>query len=196
MNQKDKIKIAVFASGGGSNARKIFEHFQDHKSIEVSLCLYNNPKARVVDHCDDFNIKHVLTPNEDFISGEKVIKTLSENNIDYIVLAGFLRKIPENLVDKYPEHIINIHPALLPKYGGKGMYGMNVHRAVKENNEVVSGPTIHLVNNKYDDGAILAQFETKLHSSDSAEDIQKKVLKLEHQYFARVIESYILEQNA
>lgn len=195
MIQSNKIKIAVFASGGGSNAREIFAYFKNHHSIEVQLCIYNNKNAGVVNHCHEFGIQAIHVPNSDFETGEEVLQILRTHAIDYIILAGFLRKIAPKLIANYPEHIINIHPALLPKYGGKGMYGMNVHNAVKENNEEISGPTIHLVNSQYDEGAVIAQFETKLNPEDSAETIQKKVLKLEHKYFSQVIENYILKRK-
>lgn len=195
MIQSSKVKVAVFASGGGSNARKIFAHFENHDQIEIKLCVYNNPKAGVIDHCKEFNIEFEYLPNESYQTGEQVIELLKRHDIDYIVLAGFLRKIAPKLIAQYPKHIINIHPALLPKYGGKGMYGMHVHNAVKMNKELVSGPTIHLVNNNYDEGAIIAQFETKIDPEDSPEAIQKKVLALEHKYFAQVVENYILKRK-
>jgi phosphoribosylglycinamide formyltransferase-1 len=119
---------------------------------------------------------------------------MQELGIDYIILAGYLRKIPSELIQAYPEHIINIHPALLPKYGGKGMYGIKVHMAVLENKETESGITVHLINEVYDDGKILAQYTTTISSEDDAEIIQKKVLQVEHQYFSKVVEQYIREQ--
>ena len=195
MNQSQINRIAVFASGGGSNALRIFEHFENHDSIEVALCLTNNKEAGVLQHAISFDVPYQSFSNDDFKSGEIILNCLEEEKIDYIVLAGFLRKIPTVLLERFEDKIINIHPALLPNYGGKGMYGMNVHRAVKENKEAFSGPTIHLVNENYDEGAILAQFQVALSENDSVETIQMKVLKLEHQYFAKVIESYILQQK-
>jgi phosphoribosylglycinamide formyltransferase-1 len=193
MNSAKVIRIAVFASGGGSNALEIFKHFKNMDAIDVSLCVTNKKDAGVLSHAKNFQVERVVFKNEDFLDGNLVLSELKEHAIDFIVLAGFLRKVPTLLTDYFEDRIINIHPALLPKYGGKGMYGMNVHRAVKENRDEVSGPTIHLVNDKFDDGAILAQFETELSDSDRPEDIARKVLELEHQYFAKVIEAYVLQ---
>ena len=195
MKSSKVIKLAVFASGGGSNALEIFEHFKNSENVNVALCATNNANAGVIQHAKSHKIDVVVFKNEDFIDGNLVLDKLKDFQIDFIVLAGFLRKIPEMLTESFKDRIINIHPALLPMYGGKGMYGKNVHRAVKENNESFSGPTIHLVNNKFDDGAILAQFETKIEETDTPDDIARKVLVLEHQYFAKVIESYIKESQ-
>jgi phosphoribosylglycinamide formyltransferase-1 len=195
MNSSKVIKIAVFASGGGSNALEIFKHFNTIDAIDVALCVTNNDEAGVLRHATAFNVEQVVFKNVDFQEGDNVLDKLKECEVDFIVLAGFLRKIPSILTNSFKDKIINIHPALLPKYGGKGMYGMNVHKAVKENNETVSGPTIHLVNDKFDDGAILAQFEVELNNGDNPEEIAAKVLKLEHQYFAKVVEAYILQKD-
>ena len=127
---------------------------------------------------------------KDFYNSSIVLEFLKDQNIDYLILAGFLWLIPDNLIESYSDKIINIHPSLLPKYGGKGMYGMHVHRAVKEHQDHYSGITIHLVNEKYDEGRILLQTKTKLEPTDSHEEIARKVLKLEHHFFPRVVAAY------
>ncbi|MFA0962078.1 phosphoribosylglycinamide formyltransferase [Roseivirga sp. BDSF3-8] len=184
-------KIAVFASGSGSNARKIFEHFKDHPEISVTLLLSNKPNAPVMQHAKDMRIPALSFTREDLYENGRVLDLLREFKIDFIALAGFLWLVPHSLTSAYPDRIVNIHPALLPKYGGKGMYGMNVHRAVKEAAEAVSGMTIHLVNEKYDEGKVLFQATTDLEPADAPEDIAAKVLALEHRHYPQVIQTYI-----
>ncbi|GJM61632.1 MULTISPECIES: phosphoribosylglycinamide formyltransferase [Persicobacter] len=183
-------KIAIFASGSGSNAQKIVEHFQSHSEIEVSLLLCNKPEAYCLTRAKNLNIpSHVFTRPE-FKSGE-VLKVLQDNEIDFIVLAGFLWLVPENLVEAFPDRIINIHPALLPKFGGKGMYGMNVHQAVVEAGECESGITIHYVNAQYDEGQVIFQATTKVSPEDSAEDVAQKIHALEYKHFPAVIQQVV-----
>ncbi len=182
-------KIAILASGSGSNARKIIEHFANSSVGQVSLVITNRKSAGVLDHAADFSIptkyffKDVWSQNP-----EEILETLREYQIDFIVLAGFLLKLPELLVDHYPNRVVNIHPALLPKYGGKGMYGHHVHEAVKAAGESESGMTIHFVNHHYDEGGIIFQAKVSISPEDSAEAIQKKVLALEHTHYPAVIE--------
>lgn len=190
----DKIKrIAIFGSGGGSNAQAIIDHFENHEQIEVGLIVSNKKDAFILERGKKHDIPTVLRTKKDFKSSEKILEILDEQNIDLIVLAGFLLLIPAYLVKAYPNQIINIHPALLPKFGGKGMYGMNVHRAVAEAKEIKSGPTIHYVNEKFDEGEIIAQFKVALENEDTPESIAKKVLQLEHKHYPEVIEDLLTE---
>lgn len=190
-----KSRISIFSSGSGTNAEKIAHYFHQHEQIEIVSVYCNNPKAGVVEKMEAQDVTVNLFTNEDFFTGKKILTQLEKEAIDYIVLAGFLRKIPAAILANYPRHIINIHPSLLPKYGGKGMYGRKVHQAVLENNETETGITIHLVNEVYDEGEILAQFKTNLNSNETVESIQQKVQKLEHSHFAAVIEDFILVRD-
>ncbi len=186
-------KIAVLASGGGTNAQKIFEHFEGHNDVEVSLLLSNRTNAFVLERAKKFNIPSVVFSRDDFYQSEKILNLLVENKINLIVLAGFLWLIPNNLINAFPNKIVNIHPALLPKYGGKGMYGENVHKAVKLAGESESGITIHLVNQNYDEGDILKQYRCQLQPSDDEQEIAARVLKLEHKFYPEVIENLVLK---
>lgn len=187
-------KIAVFISGGGSNARKIIEYFHEGEgkgTAEVAMLISNTNKAGGLQMAAEKGIPTLVLDRKIFRETEQLLDVLAEYEITFIALAGFLWLAPAYLVKAFPNRIVNIHPALLPKFGGKGMYGMNVHRAVKEAGEKTSGPTIHYVNEKYDEGAIIFQAETAISPTDSAEDIAKKVLKLEHTHYASVIESLL-----
>ncbi len=187
-------RIAILASGTGSNARKIVEHLQDNEFVEVVLIASNRKSAKVLDMASDHSIATTVITRSDFYQSESFLNQLRELDVDWIVLAGFLWLVPSNLISAYPNRIVNIHPALLPAYGGKGMYGINVHKAVKDNNDNVSGMTIHLVNENYDDGAIIFQGRTDIDPSDSPEDIAAKVLKLEHKFYPKVIEGMVMAQ--
>lgn len=189
-----KASVAVFASGGGSNAEEIFKYFRNHQDIRVSLLLTNNPQAKVLARAQKYNIPVVVFSKADFTPSGNVLKSLSEKNVTHVVLAGFLWLIPEFLIRAFPDKIINIHPALLPKFGGKGMYGEKIHTAVKQAGEKCSGLTIHLVNEKYDEGKILYQAKCDISENDTPSDIASKVLKLEHAYYPRVIEAWILNK--
>ena len=188
-----KKKISVFASGSGSNAERFFELFKEHPSIEIASVFTNNQSAGVIDRANRFGITHHVYNRSFWQTGEKIIQILQKEQIDFIVLAGFMLLIPPALVKTYSNRIFNIHPALLPKYGGQGMYGMHVHRAVKSAGEKESGITIHLVNEKYDEGEILYQESTSINASDSAEDIAQKVLAIEHKNYAKVVEEVVLK---
>ena len=190
----EKKRIAIFASGSGSNAVKLLDYFEDSQQIEVGLLLTNNKNAGVLEKTKN-RVEQLIVSNEGANNGVLLSNLMRNHHIDYIVLAGYLRKIPIGLIKDYPEHIINIHPALLPKYGGKGMYGMNVHEAVKQNQETESGITIHVIDKEFDEGEILAQYKTPILPEDDAEMIQKKVLKVEHKYFAKTVEEYILSRK-
>lgn len=190
-----KYQLAIFASGRGSNAEKIIEYFSLSSQVSVDLIVTNKKKAKVLDLALEHRIAQFIIASKDtFKNSSGLIQTLQAKGITHIVLAGFLWLIPKYLIQAYPDQIINIHPALLPKYGGKGMYGMNVHKAVKENNEKESGITIHLVNEKYDEGKHLLQKTCELNPQDSPQQIAEKVLKLEHYHYPRAIQEYLLSQ--
>lgn len=183
--------IAIFATGSGSNAESIIQFFKNNASVHVAMVLTNNPEAGVFERCQRLGIHCQFFDNEAFKNGTPIVQGLKAHQVDMIVLAGFLRKISLPILEAYPDRILNIHPALLPDYGGKGMYGMHVHRAVFKNNEQESGITIHLVNEKYDEGKHLLQEKVDVRQSASPEEIQQKVLALEHYWFPRAIERYI-----
>lgn len=183
--------IAVFASGSGTNAEKIFEKFAQHPKGRVKLLLTNNPKAGVIGRAARFNVPVQVFDKSILYGTDDVLKWLQKAEIDFIVLAGFLLKIPENIISAYQNNIINIHPALLPAYGGKGMYGIHVHRAVLEAGDQLTGITIHLVNEKYDAGKIILQVNCPINPTDTPEDVAAKVQKLEHQYYPEVIEELL-----
>ncbi len=187
-------RIVIFASGSGTNAENIIKFFNLTKTAIVTNVLCNNEHAKVFDRCKKLNIKCLHFKRNEFSKTDKVLNILKKE-ADYIVLAGFLWKIPESIIDAFPNKVINIHPALLPKYGGKGMYGINVHRAVKENKEKETGITIHYVNANYDEGAIIFQEKTTVLKEDTPEKIAEKVHVLEHKYFPKVIEKVILKEN-
>ena len=184
--------IAIFASGAGSNAQKIIERFKDHPSIRVRLVFSNKAEAGVLAIADEYNISTLVMSNTLFKNTEIALWEMEKYEIDYIILAGFLLLVPEYIIRHYHNKIINIHPALLPKYGGKGMYGMRVHEAVRAKGETETGITIHYANAHYDEGSIIFQAKCQLTPSDSAEEIAQKVHALEHIYFPEVIESVIM----
>ena len=184
-------KVWVFASGSGSNAEKLFSHFSGHPSIQITGLLCNNPSAGVIEKARAANIGTFIISNSELNIEGHLLELLSNHAVDYIILAGFLRKIPDDVVHAYSDKIINVHPALLPKYGGKGMYGIHVHRAVKDANETETGITIHLVNEHYDEGRVLFQASANIDESDTSEDIALKVQKLEHEHFAKICEAFI-----
>lgn len=184
-------KIAVFASGSGSNAQNIIEYFAENKLITVDSIWTNNPCAYVLERAKIYGIDSFIFTKDEFKNSSFVVEKLKERKIDLVVLAGFLWLIPVNLIQSFK--IINIHPALLPKYGGKGMFGMNVHNAVVENKEAESGISIHFVNEKYDEGEIIFQAACPVLPDDSPEKVAEKVHQLEYKYFPQVIEKVLLE---
>jgi phosphoribosylglycinamide formyltransferase-1 len=188
-----KIRLAVFASGSGTNAEEIFKHFKDHSAIEVVLLLSNNPNAFALQRAKSHHIKSGVFNRKEFVEGEVILKFLGDAGATHIVLAGFLWLIPTYLLRAFPDRIINIHPALLPKYGGKGMYGAKVHEAVKAAAEPETGITIHLVNDQYDEGRILFQEKCSIHADLTPEEIAACVHKLEHAHYPKVIENWVLE---
>ena len=183
--------IAIFASGSGSNAERIVKYFAESEQINVKLFLCNNPEAGVIQRAERLQIPLIMFDRPAFKSGE-VVKILHENQIDWVILAGFLWLVPKNVVEAFPNKIINIHPALLPKFGGKGMYGHFVHEAVVENEETESGITIHFVNECYDEGGIIFQASFPVLTTDMPEDVAHKGQVLEHRHFPEVIERTIL----
>jgi phosphoribosylglycinamide formyltransferase-1 len=191
-----KKRIAIFASGSGSNAQKIMEHFKRNSEAEVVLILTNNPQAYVLQRADNFEIPSHIFTRDEFYKTDNIIKLLKNLQVDLIVLAGFLWLVPENLLKAFPNKIINLHPALLPKYGGKGMYGDHVHKAVLTAREEESGITIHFVNEKFDEGEILHQSRFKIEPGDTLEMIKFKGQQLEHQHFPRVIESLLRKMKS
>lgn len=190
-----KKRIAIFASGSGSNAQKIIEYFKNHTLAEVTLILSNNPDAYVLQRADNFEIPTHVFNRKGFYQSDEVVKILQKLNIDLIVLAGFLWLVPQNLLEAFPGRIINIHPALLPNYGGKGMYGDHIHRAVLAAREKESGISIHFVNECFDEGEIIQQFRFKIDPNDQLENIRFKIQQLEHQHYPRVIESLMKKMN-
>ncbi|MFZ9171984.1 MAG: DUF6787 family protein [Sediminibacterium sp.] len=186
-----KRNLALFASGAGSNALKIIEHFKGHPSIRISLIVCNKPGAGVLQIAADNDVPVLMLEKKDFEHGNMYVKELAKYEIDFIVLAGFLWKMPEAFLNAYPRHMINIHPSLLPKYGGKGMYGSRVHEAVIAAGEKESGITIHYVNGQYDEGEHLFQAACTVDANDTPDTLATKVHALEHLHFARVIEDVI-----
>lgn len=185
-------RLAIFASGTGSNALNIIQFFKNSNAVEVAFVLSNKEDAKIVESAKKEGVMVVVVSNNDVENATKIVELCQSNKIDYIILAGFLRKIPTELIAQFPNNIINIHPSLLPKYGGKGMYGANVHKAVLENKEQESGITIHFVNSEFDKGEIIAQFSCKLDADETLESLQEKIHQLEHANFPTVIKNTIL----
>ncbi len=190
-----KSKIAIFASGSGTNAEEIIKYFKSQEKISVSLILSNNPSAFVLQRAENHRIPQYVFSRHIFYKEKLVDEILRLNGIDFIVLAGFMWLVPERFVKNYPNRIVNIHPALLPKYGGKGMYGSFVHEAVVKNKEKESGITIHWVNEAYDEGNIIFQAKCKVESGDNADAVASKVHQLEYEHYPKVIEQVILESQ-
>ena len=183
--------IAIFASGSGTNAENIIEYFSTKNSAKVTLVLSNKREAMVLKRAGKHNVKSVFFERDDFYVSGKVLDSLLVHKIDFIVLAGFLWLVPENILEIYHGRIINIHPALLPRYGGKGMYGEAVHKAVIGNRDPESGITIHYVNKHYDEGDIIFQAKCKVDPTDTPESLAVKIHALEYQHFPRVIEELV-----
>ncbi|MBK1440356.1 phosphoribosylglycinamide formyltransferase [Parapedobacter sp. ISTM3] len=186
-----KKRIAIFASGSGSNAQKIMEHFKYHDQAEVSLVLSNNPDAYVLQRADNFEVPTHIFDRHAFYETDEIVNLLDKLKIDLIVLAGFLWLVPQNLLRHYPNKIINIHPALLPAYGGKGMYGDRVHQAILDANEEESGITIHFVNENFDEGEIIYQARFRIDPGDSLEVVKFKGQQLEHLHYPKIIENLL-----
>ncbi len=188
-------KLALFCSGSGSNAESLMSWFQDHPDIRVTLMVYNRKDSGAKMRADKFGVPAIYLPNADFISETgKASEALNAFEIDFILLAGFLALLPGWLVSRFRDRILNIHPALLPDFGGKGMFGRNVHAAVKDSGITETGMSIHLVNEEYDEGKILFQATCPVWESDSETDIATRVLKLEHLHYPLVAEQFILSK--
>ncbi len=184
--------IAIFASGNGTNAERIIKYFEKSKIARVVLVVTNNAKAGVINRANSLSVDVEVINRNVFYDSQSILSTLATYNADLIVLAGFLWLVPKYLIDKYENRIINIHPALLPKYGGKGMYGMRVHESVIENNEEKSGITIHKVNDKYDDGQIIFQAKVEIDNNETPETLAGKIHILEYEHFPKVIEDQLI----
>ncbi|MFC3880348.1 phosphoribosylglycinamide formyltransferase [Algoriphagus namhaensis] len=183
-------RLAILASGSGSNAEKIMEHFKNSEKGQIALVASNKAEAFVLERAKKFNVSSFTFSKKELEEGF-LLEKLKTEKIDWVILAGFLLKIPAELIRAFPDRMVNIHPALLPKYGGKGMYGAHVHEAVKAAGDSETGITIHLVNENYDEGKIIFQAATPVNPDDSPEDIATKVHALEHRYFPEVIDSLL-----
>ena len=184
-------RIAIFASGSGSNAENIANYFKGSQEVEIPLILANNPEAYVLERAKKLGIESVVVTNKEFRESDKVLAIMQEYNIDFIVLAGFLLLVPAKLIEAYPGRIVNIHPALLPKHGGKGMYGDRVHEAVVASGDTESGITIHLIDERYDCGTTFFQATCPVLPGDTPHDVAEKVHALEYKHFPHVIEEIL-----
>ncbi len=183
--------IAIFASGSGTNAENLIKHFANSSSAKVTILLSNNLNAFALERAKQLNVPTITFTREQFYQKEIILDVLREHKIDLIVLAGFLWLIPQYLTNSYPRGIVNIHPALLPKYGGKGMYGSHVHEAVVANGEAESGITIHYVNERYDEGSIIFQAKVSLSPGETADSLATKIHLLEYEHFPQVVEAVV-----
>jgi phosphoribosylglycinamide formyltransferase-1 len=188
-------RIAIFASGSGTNAQNIAEYFKGHPAISVAMVLANKPDAYVLERAKNLGIPSFVFNRKDFYENQVVLEELKKHEVDFLILAGFLWLIPGYLLNAYPDRIVNIHPALLPKYGGKGMYGDKVHQAVIAAGEKRTGISIHYVNEQYDDGAIIFQDSFEILPADTAETIAQRVHVLEYKHFPRVIEEVVMKND-
>jgi phosphoribosylglycinamide formyltransferase-1 len=190
-NYQNMRNIAIFASGSGTNAENIIQYFSNRNTAKVSLVLSNKRQALVLKRAEALNIRTVFFEYKEFYVTGKVLRYLALYKIDFIVLAGFLWLVPENILEQFPGRIINIHPALLPGYGGKGMYGEAVHKAVINNHDTESGITIHYVNKLYDDGDIIFQKRCKVDPSDTPDTLAARIHSLEYKHYPKVIEDLV-----
>lgn len=188
------VEIAILASGNGTNAQQITEYFAGNDAVNVNVIIYNKRDAYVAKRAEMLGIDSFYFNRHDFYETDKVLELLNERGVDYVILAGFLLLVPANLLAAFPDRIINIHPALLPSYGGKGMYGHHVHEAVVANHERFSGITIHIVDSRYDCGTTLFQARCVVDPKDTPDDLAAKIHLLEKEYFPRVIESVVLNK--
>lgn len=188
------IQLAILASGNGTNAQQIAEYFADRTDVNINVIIYNKKDAYVARRAEALGIESHYFNRRDFFETDNVLLFLRERQIDYLILAGFLLLVPENLLKAFPDRIINIHPALLPKYGGKGMYGHNVHEAVVANHETETGITIHIVDQHYDRGTTLFQARCNVAPTDTADDVAAKIHLLEKAWFPKVIDAFVLNK--
>jgi len=192
MKNNNLKRVAIFASGNGSNAENIIRYFQNNSTVSIDLVLSNNKNAKVLERASNLNIPSIIFNRDDFYHSKKIVDDLLSKSIDLIVLAGFMWLVPPALIQAFSGKIINIHPALLPKYGGKGMYGSFVHQAVSDAKETTTGITIHYVNTLYDDGAIIFQKSIIIRAGEQADIIAEKIHALEHEYFPQVINELLM----
>lgn len=189
------VNIAIFVSGSGSNCENIIRYFQTNEQVNIALVVSNRADAYALTRAKNLNVPSVVLPKADFNNEEKVLKLMADHRIDFIVLAGFLLMIPDWLIAAYQRRMINLHPALLPKFGGIGMYGHNVHEAVRKANETETGMTVHWVSNVCDGGEIIAQFRTPITPDDTPDDIADKEHILEMEHFPQVIEAVLKQEG-
>lgn len=194
-NGSQKKHLAILASGSGTNAANFMGYFSDHPEMEVALVVSNNALAGVLDKAAAYGVDTRVLPGPEWHDKDAVLALFESYQIDAIVLAGYMRLIPEWLIEKYPDRIFNIHPALLPDFGGKGMYGMHVHQAVIRSGAKRTGITIHLVNARYDEGPVLFQESIPVYPDDTPERLAKRVQRLEHRYYPTVVEAYLARKN-
>lgn len=190
-----RIKIAIFGSGSGTNAENIIEYFHKDSSIEVSLVVSNKADAYILERAKRHNVPFIFLNKAEILESDVLLSVLAQYQIDFIVLAGFLLQIPSSLINRYPNKIVNIHPALLPKHGGKGMYGDRVHQAVVADGDTQSGITIHYVDEHYDSGAVIFQATCEVLPADSSSEVATKVHQLEYAHFPRIIKEVVLANN-
>ncbi|GAA4434182.1 phosphoribosylglycinamide formyltransferase [Pontibacter saemangeumensis] len=195
MERPAKKNIVIFASGSGSNAQRLLEHFEHHPAIRVAALFSNNPNAYALQRAETYHVPAFLFNREEFYKSDKVLQQIQQFNTDLIVLAGFLWLVPQNLLQAFPNQIINIHPALLPRYGGKGMHGRHVHTAVVQSGDAESGITIHYINEEYDKGAFILQERCPVLPTDTPEDLAARVLQLEHKHLPLVVEQLLSAQD-
>ncbi len=186
-------RIVIFASGSGSNAENLIHFFNNQDNATVTQVLSNNPKAKVLERAKKLQVSALSFNKIALIETDDVLNILKASKPDIIVLAGFLWKFPEHILNAFPNKVINVHPALLPKFGGKGMYGMHVHRAVVTNKETETGITIHYVNEHYDEGAIIFQAKCPVEAKDTAEDVATKIHELEMEHFPKIVNQLLSE---
>lgn len=189
------VNIAIFVSGSGSNCENIIRYFQTNEQVNIALVVSNRADAYALTRAKNLNVPSVVLPKADFNNEEKVLKLMSDHRIDFIVLAGFLLMIPDWLIAAYQRRMINLHPALLPKFGGIGMYGHHVHEAVRKANETETGMTVHRVSNVCDGGEIIAQFRTPITPDDTPDDIADKEHILEMEHFPQIIEAVLKQEG-
>ncbi|MBF0576251.1 phosphoribosylglycinamide formyltransferase [Dysgonomonas sp. GY617] len=185
------FNIAIFASGSGSNAENITNYFKERKDVSIKLIISNKKDAYVHQRAEKVGIESVTFSKNSFENTDEVLNCLAKHEINFIVLAGFLLKVPQNIIEAYPQKIVNIHPALLPKFGGKGMYGDNVHKAVVAAGELESGITIHYINENYDEGNVVYQAKCDVLPTDTYEDVAEKVHQLEYLHFPQIIDKVL-----
>ncbi|MBF9251752.1 phosphoribosylglycinamide formyltransferase [Pontibacter sp. 172403-2] len=191
MEQPAKKNIVIFASGSGSNAQRLLEHFEHHPEIRVAALFSNNPNAHALKRAETYHVPALLFSRDDFYNSDKVLQQVQAFEPDLIVLAGFLWLVPKNMLQAFPDKIINIHPALLPNYGGKGMHGRHVHSAVVQAGDQESGITIHRINEAYDEGEFILQARCPVLPTDTPEELAARVLQLEHRHLPLVVEQLL-----